>query len=733
MESNAYRERRRRPRPRRPGVALTQQQLDERLRNRQPLSGTNLEELSLAGLDLTGHSLAGARLVRADLRGARLADASFADADLREANLEGADLAGCDFAGADLHGVRLVGSALCGADLTRTFGLTQDQLRATRLPGAKLPASLFEFDGLERVRELVNRAERTLYVLLLACASVAVICGTTSDQQLFQSNSALTLPGLDLAVPCTSFYRLAPLLLLGFYLSLSFTLRKLWLELANLPAQFPNDRWLYRQAAPSTPSFAAATAPYVRGETSHLVERMILTVAVWLVTPATLLYMLWSYVPRHDPGMTTWHYWVFVAMALSGVWFHWNMHFILSRSFGPAGVRKPLALRRTREAAAAYAAAFAGRWRGARMGRMRGGVQAHSASPGAPTGWLARRRAQARATLLERSGRFALREAGFAAAIAVAVALPDRIQWAMDSAGCRDPLTRASEAPTGCNRAAAQLGGASLAGLQLPGGNLRRGFLHSTQLADADLERADLSFANLVNANLRGASLKDAALNGAALWQATLDGTRLKEAYFQRADLRGASLRFAQAQGANFSGADLRGVDWTGALVCGALFHGAQVDTAALRQARGWQLTLGAGLESAPVPLAPGEGVEAPAYLHGGERREYARWQRAWRAVRGDPEGAVAGRSVDYESVRAFIDTIDVSMGESRQRQKLDLLALLGQSRNDKNMVVYGGRLYAAIHAFRGKIETKAINHCVDVDAPASGRATPASPSRPRG
>lgn len=131
--------------------------------NRCDLSGANLEngffqlgvliEANLSGTNLNGANLAGAQLNRADMRKATLHYAN-----LSGARMEGADLRGADFSNAWLNWAWLVGANLEGAnftnavfigvqiqgtDLSRTIGLTQEQVgRACADAQTRLPAGL---------------------------------------------------------------------------------------------------------------------------------------------------------------------------------------------------------------------------------------------------------------------------------------------------------------------------------------------------------------------------------------------------------------------------------------------------------------------------------------------------------------------------------------------------------------------------------------------------------------
>jgi uncharacterized protein YjbI with pentapeptide repeats len=131
--------------------------------NRCDLSGANLEngffqlavlnEANLAGANLDGANLAGAQM-----NGANLAKASMRYANLSGARLEGADLRGADLShawlnwtwlvGANLEGANLtnavfVGTQTQGTDLSRTIGLTAEQVaRACADARTRMPTGL---------------------------------------------------------------------------------------------------------------------------------------------------------------------------------------------------------------------------------------------------------------------------------------------------------------------------------------------------------------------------------------------------------------------------------------------------------------------------------------------------------------------------------------------------------------------------------------------------------------
>ncbi len=128
----------------------------------------------------------------------------------------------------------------------------------------------------------------------------------------------------------------------------------------------------------------------------------------------------------------------------------------------------------------------------------------------------------------------------------------------------------------------ARLQGATLASALLQGASLE-----NAQLQGASLFGTRLQGASLVNAQLHGVPLNDAQLQGAMLRFAELRG-----ASFDSAQLQGATLDYAELQGASFVGAELQGASLAGAQLQGVLFRGAQLQGASLA---------GADLESASL------------------------------------------------------------------------------------------------------------------------------------
>lgn len=174
---------------------------------------------------------------------------------------------------------------------------------------------------------------------------------------------------------------------------------------------------------------------------------------------------------------------------------------------------------------------------------------------------------------------------------------------------------------TGSNLTGADLSGADLRGAKLgcfdPNAakvtdrfgctTLRGARLVRTKLTQADLAgaraetvwalRAELQGANLAGATLRGAFFEGAHLEGASLESTELQGASLTRAHLQGAvldraiapggslamsSLAGAVARGADFRGADFHGADLRGADLEGSRLSGADFHSAKLQAVRL-------------------------------------------------------------------------------------------------------------------------------------------------------
>lgn len=96
--------------------------------NEANLSGARLDGANLAGAQLNGANLRNASLRYANLSGARLEGADLRNADLSNAWLNWAWLVGANLEGANLTNAVFVGTQIQATDLSRTVGLTAEQV-----------------------------------------------------------------------------------------------------------------------------------------------------------------------------------------------------------------------------------------------------------------------------------------------------------------------------------------------------------------------------------------------------------------------------------------------------------------------------------------------------------------------------------------------------------------------------------------------------------------------------
>ncbi|MEO6811795.1 MAG: pentapeptide repeat-containing protein, partial [Isosphaeraceae bacterium] len=229
--------------------------------SRADLRGANLRKLDLQGACFAKADLTGASLTLANLRDVNLSDvrarrADFSRTDLCHADLSGASLQGADLSRAllreaDLRRAYARDASFADADLSGCRGLLIGQLGGANLGGAILPPEL-KFEGLANVAEVSKGTQNLFTSVLLVCAYTWLTIASTIDAQLLNNAApvASRLPILGTDIPLIRFYAVAPLLLLCMYIYFHMGLQRLWEELADLPAVFPDGRPLDKKAYP---------------------------------------------------------------------------------------------------------------------------------------------------------------------------------------------------------------------------------------------------------------------------------------------------------------------------------------------------------------------------------------------------------------------------------------------------------------------------------------------------
>jgi uncharacterized protein YjbI with pentapeptide repeats len=452
------------------------------------LKEANLQEANLHGANLHGANLQGADLRGADLRRTNLREANLHGANLHSADLQGADLQGCNVQDATLHHTHMR-----DLDLSGTGGLLAGQLAGAVIAGAKLPARLPAFDGLTTVKVLVKQSRTLLTLLCLGCACAWLVLASTSDAVLLTNASVALLPRLSIPIPSQTFARLMPVLLLGLFIYLHLHLHRLWEELAELPAIFPDGRALDKTAYPWL--FHSIVRAHVwclrlqRPPLSRLRTALTISLAWWLV-PGTLARFWIRYLPAHDWLVTILHLTLLVASIGLAIFFQG-----LARS-----VLRGHVIRRFQHGAVALLVAFAC------------DAVLSFVSFGALTGIPPHLPPASRAQDIAAAGPMShtLRQ------------LVPRLLTFIDAS----PFANFVEAEVSTGLIPMSTGGRKdlehVKGANLLERNLRYANAARAFLARADLRRADLSGADLRQADLRGARFDGAELFGTNLQGADL-------------------------------------------------------------------------------------------------------------------------------------------------------------------------------------------------------------------
>ena len=456
-----------------------------------------LKEAILQGANLSGANLSGANLQGADLRGADLRRANLRETNLVEANLQGADLQGADLQGGNLQGAALHHANVRDTDLTSTAGLVGAQLAGTILAGTRLPTTLSAFAALTNVTVLVKQARTLLTLLLLGCAFSWLIIAAATDAMLLTNAPAALLPHHTVPLPSATFFRFMPLLLLVLFVHFHLHLHRLWEELAELPAVFPDGRPLDRTAYPWL------LLGLVRSHVWHLralrpsplsrLQSSLAIVMAWWLVPASLTLFWIRYLPCQDWVVTTWH----VTLLVMAIGFA-----MLFQSLARAMLRGRV-MRRFQHGAVALLCAFAchGVFSLISFGALTGipphlpAAQTLNQTDTTPTMHALRQLVPRLLTLMQASP--------FATLAAV------------------DVSTRLAPMPEDGGGHLDKFKGANLLGRNLRYANAAGAFFVRADLRQADLSGADLRQADLRGARLEGAELRGTNLQGADLSFAT--------------------------------------------------------------------------------------------------------------------------------------------------------------------------------------------------------------------
>jgi uncharacterized protein YjbI with pentapeptide repeats len=454
-----------------------------------------LKEAQLQGASLQGANLQGANLQHANGVGASLQRAIMDDANLSHVNLRAADLQGARLQSCNLQEASLQQANLQHTDFTGCIGLVSSQFGGSDFSAAKFSPDTVLFSGLHTVRDLTRQARRLFLFILCSCLLAWLCINATTDARLLTSAPIALFPDVTLPIPTVTVYHLLPILLAMLYIYQNLYLQRLWEELANLPAVFPDGRPLDRSIHPWLPNGLIRAhnmrLRQNRPPLSHLQTSLCIFFIWWLV-PFTLL-AFWLYgLPRHDWLMTFSHLNLTVISCGFAVLFQ-----------GLAGTAlQGRPFRRYKHGALAILLA------GIILTVL--SCISFGALTGAPPRVLATNQAK------------------------------PKITWPFSAVGLQrivpQLLIFIGHGPF------AELAEAELS-TQLPSPASRLDI--GGTIRGADLRQRNLQYANAVGASLVNADLRAANLVGADLRYADLRGARLQGANLFRANLKGANLRTA--------------------------------------------------------------------------------------------------------------------------------------------------------------------------------------------
>jgi uncharacterized protein YjbI with pentapeptide repeats len=274
------------------------------------LNNADLEKCDFVGAalpdaDLSNSDLSEADFRHANLKGADLSDSGFWYADFTDAELEQANLKRVEFRGTDLTGTALHETNLRGANLRGSRGLQVSQLGCSTVSNARLPQEIARFTGLETVSRASQSARKVLVATLVLCAYV-----TLTSLTIQPGNEAPELPFVGIKLPAEIFYIVLPLALVSMQSYFLLSLQRIWDEMIELPAIFPNGKtvdrkihpWLvtglsrfhiFRMGPSPAPAFFNKKVPSFYGA-----QWFFAILVGWMPVPTTLLIMLTTLSPN---------------------------------------------------------------------------------------------------------------------------------------------------------------------------------------------------------------------------------------------------------------------------------------------------------------------------------------------------------------------------------------------------------------------------------------------------
>jgi uncharacterized protein YjbI with pentapeptide repeats len=273
---------------------------------------------SLKRLNLRNADFSNATLKGVNFTGSDVTDTNFRNADLTEAVLKGVD-----FAGSDVTDTIFRDADLTEANLETVTGLIPEQLLGAELTRCKLPDCVKNFSQLENIREVSKNAGAIFLTSLLACVFVLITVVSTGDMQLLSNTGTAQLPILNVSVGTSTFFTIAPAVLLSLYVSVHLYLGRLWAMMATLPAVFPDGVPAVLKTYPWLLNDLVVFAfPRLRKRMRPQV--IFYSLVAYLFVPVSVMTVWLRVLPKHDVNLSNFGAGFFAASAVAALGAYWT-------------------------------------------------------------------------------------------------------------------------------------------------------------------------------------------------------------------------------------------------------------------------------------------------------------------------------------------------------------------------------------------------------------------------
>jgi hypothetical protein len=214
--------------------------------------------------------------------------------DGQKADLSGARLQHADLSGADLQDADLPEANLRDADLTDVGGLQVGQLRGATVSLAELPNAVKNFAGLDTAKATTQSAKKLFISVLVACGYATLAIAPETG-----GSGNVVLPIIGLGMETQDFFLVTPGLLALLFGYFHLQMQRLWRELAQLPAIFPDGKPLDEKVHPwLITGLVQAHVKRLKERKSppfFPLQRFVAVLLAWGAVPTTLGYFAWMY------------------------------------------------------------------------------------------------------------------------------------------------------------------------------------------------------------------------------------------------------------------------------------------------------------------------------------------------------------------------------------------------------------------------------------------------------